>query len=153
MVCDVSINLPSPHRAQVIVDGLRKGHDTATISKRIDKRNRVDIRRTIQRIAKDVNRYDTDIDEVAVQRAYEGDQGAWLALTHYERRACIDRLMERGLAGKGHVRWPELPAVEAGRVPDGERGWLDLWCECVGEDHAKFGKMLNRRRSRLSAAA
>ena len=89
-------------------------------------------------------RYDTDIDEVAVQRAYEGDQGAWLTLTHYERRACLDKLMERGLAGKGHVRWPELPAVEVGWV---ELGWLDYWCEAVGEDQYKFRRMLNRRRN------
>ena len=149
----MSINLPSPARAQIIVDALRKGHNTRTIAKSIDRNDRPDLRRTIQRIALDVNRYDTDIDEVAVQRAYEGDQAAWLTLTHYERRACLDRLMERGLAGKGHVRWPGLPAVEAGRVPDGERGWLDLWCECVGEDHAKFGKMLGRRRSRFRNAA
>jgi len=147
MSADVSINLPSPHRAQIIVDGVRKGHDVQTISKRIDKRNRVDIRRTIERVALDVNRYDTDIDEVAVQRAYEGDQAAWLTLTHYERRACLDRLMERGLAGKGHVRWPGLPPVEWGWV---ERGWLDYWCEAVGEDYAKFRKTLSRRRERAA---
>jgi len=152
MSADISINLPAPERAQIIVDGLRKGHTVRTISRSIDKENRVDIRRTIQRIAADVDRYDTDVDEVAVQRAYEGDQAAWLALTHYERRACIDRLMERALAGKGHVRWPLLPAVEAGRVPDGERGWLEYWCEAVGEDQHGFRKMLGRRRAIRNAA-
>jgi hypothetical protein len=149
MVCDLSINLPQPARAQHIVDGLRKGHSTRTISRSIDKKNRVDVRRVIERIAADVNRYDTDVDEVAVRRAYEGDQAAWLALTHYERRACLDRLMERGLAGKGHVRWPELPAVEFGRS---ELGWLDYWCESVGEDQQRFRKMLNGRRAVRNAA-
>jgi len=144
MVCDLSINLPQPARAQHIVDGLRKGDSTRTISRSIDKKNRVDVRRVIERIAADVNRYDTDIDEVAVQRAYEGDQAAWLALTHYERRACLDRLMERGLAGKGHVRWPELDAVVLSRT---ELGWLDYWCESTGEDQNSFRDMLTRRRN------
>jgi len=144
MVCALSINLPSPHRAQHIVDALRKGDSTRTISRSIDKKNRVDVRRVIERIKADVNRYDTDIDEVAVQRAYEGDQACWLTLTHYERRACLDKLMERGLAGKGHVRWPELPAVEFSRS---ELGWLDYWCEAVGEDQDRFRAMLCRRRN------
>ena len=149
MSADLSINLPQPARAQHIVDGLRKGDSPRTISRSIDKKNRVDVRRVIDRIAADVNRYDTDVDEVAVQRAYEGDQGAWLTLTHYERRACLDRLMERGLAGKGHVRWPELPAVEKGWV---ELGWLDYWCEAVGEDQNRFRKILNGRRAARDAA-
>jgi hypothetical protein len=149
MVCDLSINLPSPARAQHIVDALRKGYSTRTISRSIDKKNRIDVRRVIERIAADVNRYDTDIDEVAVQRAYEGDQAAWAALTHYERRACLDQLMERGLKGKGHVRWPELEAVVLSRT---ELGWLDYWCEAVGEDQQRFRKMLNGRRAARDAA-
>jgi len=143
MSADLSANLPTPQRAQIIVDALRKGTLPLTIGRRLDPRNPWNLLPIINRIAADINRYDTDVDEVAVQRAYEGDQGAWVGLTHYERRACIDRLMERGLAGKGHVRWPDLEAVEAGRY---ELGWLDYWCECVGEDQHKFRQMLNRRR-------
>lgn len=144
MVCNLSLTLPTPKRAQHIVDALRKGTLPLVIGRQLDRRNPYNPLPIINRIAADINRYDTDIDEVAVQRAYEGDQAAWLTLTHYERRACLDRLMERGLAGKGHVRWPDLEAVEVGWV---ELGWLDYWCEAVGEDQNRFRKMLNRRRN------
>jgi len=141
--------LPSPERAQLIVDALRKGTPTLVIGRRLDHRNPYNPLPIINRIAADVDRFDTDIDEVAVQRAYEGDQAAWLTLTHYERRACLDRLMERGLAGKGHVRWPDLEAVEATRY---ELGWLDYWCEAVGENQDRFRQMLSRRRAVRNAA-
>jgi len=149
MSANLTLTLPTPARAQLIVDALRKGTPPLAIGKRLDKRNPYNPLPIINRIAADIDRYDTDIDEVAVQRAYEGDQACWLTLTHYERRACLDRLMERGLAGKGHVRWPELPAVEVGRV---ELGWLDYWCEAVGEDQQRFRKMLNARRAVRDAA-
>ena len=138
------VALPNPARAQHIVDALRKGTPPLAIAKQLDRKRPYNLLPLVNRIKEDVDRYDTDIDEVAVQRAYEGDQAAWLTLTHYEQRACLDRLMERGLAGKGHVRWPELPAVMPGWV---ELGWLDYWCEAVGEDQARFRKMLTRRRA------
>jgi hypothetical protein len=144
MSADLSLTLPAPERAQHIVDALRKGIPPLVIGKQLDPKRPYNPLPIIKRIAADVNNYDTDVDEVAVQRAYEGDKGAWVGLTHYERRACLNRLLDRGLAGPGHVRWPELPAVEAGKT---ELGWLDYWCEAVGEDQFRFRKMLNRRRN------
>lgn len=141
--------LPSPERAQFIVDQLRAGVDPRDISRAINRKNTVEVRHTIAAIGQDVDAYDTFIDDVAVERAYKGDRPVWLALTHYERRACLDLLMGRALAGRDHIRWPGLPAVEPGCEP----GWLGLWAVEVGEPPRRWVRILVARRSALARSA
>jgi len=135
--------LPKPERAQTIVDGLRKGTPPLTIGKALDKQCASNALKLINAIAKDVDAYDTFIDEVAVDRAYGGDRAVWVALTHYERQACVDRLLGRALAGLTHYGWPNLVAAEQGC----ELGWLGLWAEQVGEDPKRFTRLLISRRT------
>ena len=135
--------LPNPERAQLIVDALRKGTPPLVIGKQLDRRNPYNPLPTIGRIAKEVDAYDTFIDEVAVDRAYGGDRAGWVALTHYERRACVDRLIGRALAGMSHKGWPNLVAAESSC----ELGWLSLWAVAVGEKPRRFIKILTDRRN------
>jgi len=135
--------LPSPARSQTIVDGLRQGTPPLTIGKTLDRRCASNALKLINAIAEDVDAYDTFIDEVAVDRAYGGDKAVWVALTHYERRACVDRLLSRALAGLSHKGWPNLGA--AGFGP--ELGWLGLWAEAVGENPRRYTQLLVTRRA------
>jgi len=137
--------LPAPARAQAIVDGLRQGTQPLVIGKRLDRRCASNALKLINAIAKDVDAYDTYVDEVAVDRAYGGDRAVWVALTHYERRACVDRLLSRALGGLSHKGWPNLVAAEAGC----ELGWLGLWAVAVGEDPRRFMQLLVTRRAAL----
>jgi len=137
--------LPSPARSQTIVDGLRKGTPPLTIGKALDRRCASNALKLINAIAKDVDAYDTYVDEVAVDRAYGGDRAVWVALTHYERQACVDRLLGRALAGLSHKGWPNLVAAE----PGCELGWLGLWAQSVGEDPRRFMQLLVTRRAAL----
>ena len=141
--------LPSPERAQFIVDSARKGHTARTITVAIAGHDRGDVRLGVERVMADVDSYDTHIDEVAVDRAYKGDRPVWLALTRWERRAVLDRVMGRALAGKGHIRWPGLGAADAGC----ELGWVGLWAEAVGEDPRRMVILLSARRVRSKERA
>lgn len=135
--------LPSPARSQIIVDGLRQGTPPLVIGKRLDKRCASNALHLIATIAKDVDAFDTFIDTVAVDRAYGGDRAVWVALTHYERQACVDRLLGRAQAGLTHFGWPNLVAAEQGP----ELGWLGLWAEQVGENPKRFTRLLVSRRA------
>ena len=130
--------LPSPARSQTIVDGLRKGTPPLVIGKTLDRRCASNALKLISAIAKDVDAFDTYIDDVAVDRAYGGDKAVWVALTHYERRACVDRLLGRALAGLSHKGWPNLVASESSC----ELGWLSLWALSVGEQPRRFIQLL-----------
>lgn len=51
--------------------------------------------KTVRQIIADPHLFDSDIDEVAVARALQGDRPVWDALTHYERRAVMLKIVER----------------------------------------------------------
>jgi hypothetical protein len=87
-------------------------------------------------------RFSPDIDEVAIERAYDGDREVWLTLTHYERRIVLDRLLELLESGQPHRKWP-----------DAEQGiGLTQWANSVGESHERVS-CLRRRRNRANARA
>lgn len=57
------------------------------------------MRKTVAVIAADVwqghDRFDPVDDEVAIQRALQGDTAVWNGLTHYERREALCRFLQR----------------------------------------------------------
>jgi hypothetical protein len=67
-------------------------------------------------------RYCPDLDEIAIERAFDGDREVWIALTHYERQEVIDRLYELWHACKRHRKWP-----------DDECSGIGPWARSVGE--------------------
>ena len=140
--------LPEPRRAQNIVNLTRQGLTHKQITNKVcDKTNHLYISGLVARIMSDVDSYDTDVDDVAVDRAYQGDPEAWRACTRYERAACVNLVMGRALAGKDHRRWPGLRPTEHG----GENGWLAEWALSVGEKPTRIGHMLVTRRQRARA--
>ena len=141
--------LPAPKRAQFIVDSARKGHTARRITVDIAGHNRVDVRATVDRVLADVDSYDTFVDDVAVDRAYQGDRAVWVALTRLERRAVVDRVTGRALAGKDHMNWPGLRAADAGC----ELGWVGLWAEAVGEHPRRMVALVASRRGALKERA
>lgn len=134
--------LPAPERAQFIVDAARKGHKARQITIDLVGSNRRDARWTVDRILADVDAFDTHIDDVAVTRAYQGDKPVWGALTRYERKACLDLVMDRALAGRTHMCWPGVPALANGAEP----GWVGLWAVAVGERPQRLVDILQARR-------
>ena len=142
--------LPEPKRAQRIVDLARKGMTGKQIRNIVcDKTNHQYVGKLVDKILADVDSYDTLVDDVAVQRAYMGDPVAWRACTRYERAACVDRLMDRALLGKDHMRWSGLEPTEWG----GANGWVAEWALSVGESPLRIGQILVARRARARAAA
>jgi hypothetical protein len=85
-------------------------------------------------------RFSPHIDEVAVERAYDGDREVWLTLTHYERQIVLDRLLALLQGGVPHRKWPDI-----------EQGvGLTQWADSVGENHERVSA-LQRRRNRANA--
>ena len=141
------LRLPEPAKAQTIVDCARSGMTSQQITVAIRGHNDPHEQHMVERVLQDVDRFDTDVDDVAVARAYGGDRPVWDALTHYERRACIDLVMDRALARKTHKCWPGLPPTELGRG----LGWLGLWACEVGEQPERMARILHKRRLRATA--
>jgi hypothetical protein len=46
-------------------------------------------------VAADPHGYDTDVDDIAVDRALRGDRAVWEGLTHYERRMVLLKVAAR----------------------------------------------------------
>ena len=85
-------------------------------------------------------RYNPDIDEVAVERAYDGDREVWINLTHYERVIVMDRLRAVWNGTRPHRKWPD---VEVGN------GIIE-WAASVGETEQRItnrGRELSGQRS------
>jgi hypothetical protein len=143
--------LPSVERAQFVVDAWRDGQTVLEITKGLSGWNNTVIREFVERVVADVDNHDTYLDDVAVQRAYEGDKDAWAALTHYERRECVYRIISRASLNKTHLRWPLLPVLTTAG-PGGVLGWLAEWAMAIGEDPHRFQQLLERRRQRGTAA-
>jgi len=135
--------LPSPARSQIIVDGLRQGTPPLVIGKRLDKRCASNALHLIATIAKDVDAFDTFMTRLPWTGLTAATAAVWVALTHYERQACVDRLLGRAQAGLTHFGWPNLVAAEQGP----ELGWLGLWAEQVGENPKRFTRLLVSRRA------
>jgi hypothetical protein len=133
--------LPSVVRSQQVVDAVRAGQDIREIARDLVGSYDAVTREFVTRVAADVDNYDTYLDEVAVQRAYEGDGDAWVALTHFERKECVYRLISRAALDKTHLRWPGLPASV----------WLGEWASAVGESPRRFQSLLTHRHQKGTA--
>ena len=137
------LNLPSVTRAQAVVDRWRNGWSVVEITKALVGTNQANVRASVTHMVADIDNYDTYLDEVAIQRAYCGDKDAWVALTHYERKECVYRIISRASLNKTHVRWPGLPVhKDKSNVP----GWLDEWANAIGERPHRFQSLLTHRR-------
>lgn len=99
-------------------------------------------RRNIKKFLKDPQRWDPDIDEQAVYRAFMGDQNVWLNLTHYEREQVMRMLIEV-YEGGIHRRWPDMPGVEA----------VHEWAHRVGEHPGRIADVAGKRERRARDAA
>jgi hypothetical protein len=137
------LNLPSVAHSQQVVDGWRAGQSVLDITRALVGTNEANVRHQVEHIVADVDNYDTYLDEVAIQRAYCGDRDAWVALTHYERRECVYRIISRASLNKTHVRWPGLPVHKDKSNVD---GWLEEWAKAVGETPHRFQSLLTHRR-------
>jgi hypothetical protein len=139
--------LPSVVRSQQVVDEYRAGKSIREIAVRLVGSEDLITREFVTRVVGDIDNYDTHLDEVAVQRAYEGDRDAWVALTHWERKECVHRIISRAALDKTHVRWPALPVHRDYDVS----GWLWEWATAVGESPRRFQRLLVHRNNKGTA--
>lgn len=80
--------LPSPERVAEVKDLLALGFTDHDIVAKVfgPKDPGGHCLHAVRGINADPDLYDTDVDEIAVDRALQGDRAVWEALTHYERR-------------------------------------------------------------------
>jgi hypothetical protein len=152
--------LPEVGSTQRVVELHRKGLGSWAIRKVVWPQHPERKRVVVESILSDPEKYDTHIDEVAVERAFRGDRKVWANMTHYERRALIDKVEEHYNADRGNPRWPEAHTQGQGAVgyglgaPIGEqKSWVLLLCEELGEPPYRFLDILSARRRRARAKA
>lgn len=92
--------------------------------------------------------WDTVDDEVAIERALQGDRSVLPALTLYERVKVRDALAER------LEREPYEPAFdqEFRNRPVSSDHWLTILADCWGVDRRKLYNRLHRYTARMRAA-
>ena len=94
--------------------------------------------------------FDTDVDEVAVARALQGDRAVWESLTHYERREVMIQIHDRrelerqeNAEDRGSYDptvwsraggWPYVAPIEV--IPD----WLAKVAEAIGWTAGRLGQ-------------
>jgi hypothetical protein len=94
----------------------------------------------IREVVEDPRPWDPRLDEIAIERAYDGDAEVWLGLTYYERRECLDRLVFTYDNKTNHRMWPHLPVVEG----------FGQWCRKVGEPQDRVPNISLKRRQRAA---
>ena len=151
--------LPEIETTQKVVELHRQGLGTWAIRKVVWPKHPERKRVVVASILSDPEKYDTHIDEVAVERAFHGDRKVWQNMTYYERRALIDKVDEQYNADRPNPRWPGAHAQGQGAVgyglglPIGEKSWVVLLCEELGEPAFRFSDILSARRRRAKAKA
>lgn len=78
--------LPSREKASEIAELIKLGWSDRDIVDKVFGRHGAELTTTVRNVRRDGHAFDTDIDEVAVARALQGDAEVWAGLTHYERR-------------------------------------------------------------------
>ena len=146
--------LPSPDKVAEVKDLAKLGFDPADITVKVfgTSPNHAGGHQlvAVKAIIADAHGYDTDVDEVAVDRALQGDRAVWLSLTHYERREVMIRIHTRleqeraenredlaGFPGDRWSRkkgWPYIAPHE--RTPE----WAELLAESFGWTARRLGQ-------------
>lgn len=149
------LNIPDPELMAFVIERVREGWEvidilddlTAEYFSLMPSGMRHDRRDTWRRIIKSAieapHHWDPAIDEVAVERAFDGDQEVWVNLSIYERAICLDKLVYVYEHTKPHRQWPHLPS----------RDGVSAWAAKVGEPHDRIPNISHKRRSRARAAA
>lgn len=142
-------NLPRPERASIILTGHRRGDSITDIARALSPTGRSNggVFPVIRNVLADPEMYDPHVDEVAVERAFHGDRDTWDAMTHYERAALVDLVIEKAESGATNSGWPGHPAMYPGAEIDHERGWVYLLAERLGMSPHRFRKTKNKRAS------
>jgi hypothetical protein len=143
-------NMPDYERASFLKKRLAEGWSNSEIlddyvrvfyanaDKTTRKLRRDAFGRLLHRVRREPERWDPDMDEVLIDRAYMGDKTAWLSLSHYERRECLERLYRTYETAAEHPRYPGL---------DAGRGCA-AWEREVGEVPTRVADYVNKRRER-----
>lgn len=118
--------LPSPEKVAEVRDLLELGFEVGDIVVKVfgDEDPGGTYHRAVFGIINDPHGYDTDIDEIAVARALQGDREVWASLTHYERREVMIQIYDRR----------ELE--EAENAADREGFDPKVWCKQKGWQYA-----------------
>lgn len=106
-------------------------------------RRRDNARRWITLAVENPRAWDPDLDEIAIERAYDGDKEVWLGLSHYERQECLDRLIYAYDNHPFHRAWPNLTMIDG----------MSSWSRSVGEPQDRVPTMANKRRFRARGKA
>lgn len=89
MVMDLVKVLPAPEKADQIKELLGYGWSEQDIVDKVFGAVAPEYTMAVRGVAADPHGYDTDVDEIAVDRALQGDRDVWESLTHYERRRVL----------------------------------------------------------------
>jgi len=147
-------NIPKPERAQTIVDLHRKGYSSIEIRRKLCPNRPNRDMKVVTNVLKTPDLYDTYIDQVAVDRAWMGDRKVWESMTHYERKAMMDRVFMFYDNDWLHPRFPGVRAVNwgvkrgfgFGGKRDESQGWIVLLAEELGEHPQRFLRVVNKRK-------
>lgn len=112
---------------------------TPGVSDRVEKDR---FRRVVEKFYSDPRRWDPDIDEQAVFRAFMGDRQVWQDLTYYERSEVFRRLIAIYLGHGHHPRYPDRSGLDG----------IHAWAEKVGEPTDRVGQIVCKRKERARVA-
>ena len=89
--------LPSPEKVAEVKDLVALGFEVDDIVTKVFGTSDYGghCRKAVVGIITNPHDYDTDIDEIAVARALQGDRAVWESLTHYERREVMIQIYDR----------------------------------------------------------
>jgi hypothetical protein len=148
--------LPAPEVTRKLLALHRKGLGSWEIRKIAFPSHPERYKVVLDSILTDPDKYDTDIDQVALDRAWAGDRRVWEGMTYYERQAFVDRLEKARDDDELNPRFPGRTAIQKdlscgygfGVKRGMEKGWIALLAEELGEPSERFLNILNKRRAR-----
>lgn len=155
MPVPMETRLPAPwiprDRVQLIFDCARAGMEMEDIAREVRRymygekvpNGLAPYKRQVERVLNDPVGWNPDVDEIAVDRAYDGDREVWLGLTYYERKQCIDMLVETYASKPFHRHWADRPAADG----------IVAWAESVGEPPGRIKDINTRRKERERVVA